>query len=88
MEIPVCPDCGGSRWELVENYAGGETRLTTTSRSSSATSTPPPRTTRSPIGPLRTSNCGCGRTTVRPREVAPSGEAAGDDVPITTVNPE
>jgi hypothetical protein len=23
MEIPVCPGCGGSSWESVEDYSGG-----------------------------------------------------------------
>jgi hypothetical protein len=23
MQIPVCPTCGGSKWESVEEYAGG-----------------------------------------------------------------
>lgn len=26
MEIPVCPGCGGSVWESVENYGGGSKR--------------------------------------------------------------
>ena len=26
MEIPVCPGCGGSSWELVEDYSGGSKR--------------------------------------------------------------
>jgi hypothetical protein len=26
MEIPVCPGCGGSQWELVEDLAGGSKR--------------------------------------------------------------
>jgi hypothetical protein len=26
MEIPVCPDCGGSSWELNEDYGGGSKR--------------------------------------------------------------
>jgi hypothetical protein len=26
MEFPVCPGCGSSRWESVENYGGGSKR--------------------------------------------------------------
>ncbi len=26
MEIPVCPDCGGTSWESVEDYGGGSKR--------------------------------------------------------------
>ena len=26
MEIPVCPGCGGSSWESVEDYRGGSKR--------------------------------------------------------------
>lgn len=26
MEIPMCPGCGGSSWELVEDYGGGSKR--------------------------------------------------------------
>jgi len=26
MEIPVCPNCGGSSWESVEDYSGGSKR--------------------------------------------------------------